>query len=68
MLQELQREGSAAVAGFVPLRQMGSSRTRDRTCVHCIGRKILNHWNTREVLQKVLILFLLKGVQFAKPS
>ena len=35
---------------------MGSSRTRDRTCVSCIGRRILNHWNTREVdLSKLLI-------------
>ena len=26
-----------------------SSLTRDRTCVPCIGRRILNHWTTREV-------------------
>ena len=26
-----------------------SSLTRDRTCVLCIGRQILNHWTTREV-------------------
>ena len=28
---------------------MGSSQTRDQTCVPCIGRQILNHWTTREV-------------------
>ena len=27
-----------------------SSRTRDRTCVPCIGRWILYHWTTKEVL------------------
>jgi len=30
---------------------MGSSWTRDPTCVSCIGRWILNHWTTREVLR-----------------
>ena len=29
-----------------------SSPTRDRTCIPCIGRQILNHWTTREVPQK----------------
>ena len=28
---------------------MGSSRTRDQTCVSCIGRRILNHYTKREV-------------------
>ena len=28
---------------------VGSSWTRDRTCVPCIGRQILNHWTIREV-------------------
>ena len=28
---------------------VGSSRTRDQTCVLCIGRRVLNHWTTREV-------------------
>ena len=27
---------------------MGSSQTRDQTCVPCIGRRILNHRTTRE--------------------
>ena len=35
--------------GFVALRHVGSSRTRDRTRVPCIGRQILNHCVTREV-------------------
>ena len=26
------------------------SRTKDQTCVPCIGRQILNHWTTRAVL------------------
>ena len=26
-----------------------SSLTRDRTCIPWIGRRILNHWTTREV-------------------
>ena len=29
---------------------MESPWTRDRTHVSCIGREILNHWTTREVL------------------
>ena len=33
------------------LRHVGSSRTRDRTHVPCIGRWILNHCATREVLK-----------------
>ena len=31
-------------------RHVESFWTRDRTCVLCIGRWILNHWTTREVL------------------
>ena len=34
--------------GLVALRHVGSSRTRARTCVPCIGRWILNHCATRE--------------------
>ena len=49
-------EGSWALAqflwhrGLVVPRHLGSSKTRDRTCVPCIGRLILNHWTTREAL------------------
>ena len=35
--------------GLVALRHVGSSRTRARTHVPCIGRQILNHCATREV-------------------
>ena len=35
--------------GLVVPRHMGSTRTRDRTRVPCIGRRILNHCTTREV-------------------
>ena len=36
-------------AGLVALQHVGSSWTRDRTCVSFIGRQILNHWTTRQV-------------------
>ena len=39
--------------GLVATWHVGSSRTRDGTCVPCIGRQILNHWTTREVLHKL---------------
>ena len=29
---------------------MESSQTRDQAHILCIGRQILNHWTTREVL------------------
>ena len=35
--------------GLVALGHVGSSRTRDRTCVSCIGRWTPNHCATREV-------------------
>ena len=38
--------------GLVALRHVGSSQTRDRTCVPCIGGQILNHCATREVPMK----------------
>ena len=43
-LQQLWLPGPAA-----PQHVVGSSWTRDRTRVLCIGRRILNHWTTREV-------------------
>ena len=36
--------------GLAAPRHVGSSWTRVQTCVPCIGRQILNHWTTREVL------------------
>ena len=53
--QQLWLVGSRAQAqqlqhsGLVALRQVGSSRTRARTHVPCIGRQILNHCAAREV-------------------
>ena len=35
-------------SGLVDLQHVGSSRTRTRTRVPCIGRRILNHCATRE--------------------
>ena len=49
--------------GLVAPRHVGSSRTRDRTCVPCIGRQILNHCATREALNK---LFLNLKTEWAK--
>ena len=37
--------------GLVAPRQVGSSQTRARTHVPCIGRQILNHCATRETLE-----------------
>ena len=39
--------------GLVAPRHVGSSRTRARTRVPCIGRRILNHCTTREAPTKV---------------
>ena len=36
-------------SGFSCPRHVGSSWTRDQTCVPCIGRQILIHWTTKEV-------------------
>jgi len=36
--------------GPVALQHVGSSGPRNRTCVLCISRQILNHWTTSEVL------------------
>ena len=53
--QQLWLTGSRAQAqqlqrtGLVAPWHVGSSRTRDQTCVPCIGRWILNHCATRDV-------------------
>ena len=36
--------------GLVPPWRVGSSQTRDRTCVSCMGRQALDPWTTREVM------------------
>ena len=38
------------LTGLVAPRHVGSSQTRARTRVPCIGRQILNHCDTREAL------------------
>ena len=54
--QQLWLVGSRAQApqlwrmGLVALWHVGSSQTRARTCVPCLGRRILNHCTTREAL------------------
>ena len=42
------------LTGLVAPRHVGSSQTRARTRVPCIGRQILNHCATREALSKGL--------------
>ena len=58
--QQLWLTGSRAQAqqlwrtGLVAPRHVGSSQTRARTRVPCIGRRILNHCASREALQMCL--------------
>ena len=49
--------------GFIAPLLVGSSRTRDQTHLSCIGRWILNHWATREVLKIFLIFNILNITQ-----
>ena len=42
--------------GWLSSRHVGSSCTRDQTCVPCIGRQIPNHWTTREILTETFCL------------
>ena len=44
------------LTGLVAPRHVGSSQTRARTRVPCIGRQILNHCTTREALSLTLDL------------
>ena len=41
------------LTGLVAPRHVGSSQTRARTHVPCIGRQILNHCTTREALELI---------------
>ena len=43
------------LTGRVAPRHVGSSQTRARTRVPCIGRQILNHCATREAPQRILM-------------
>ena len=49
-VQGLQWVWLSCGSGLAALRLVGSSWTRDRTHVPCIGRWILTHWATREIL------------------
>ena len=40
--------------GLVAPWHMVFSWTRDRTCVPCIGRKILNHWESGKIMALLL--------------
>ena len=44
-------------ASFAPW-HVGSSQSKDRIHVSCIGRQIPNHKTTREILMLILIIFL----------
>ena len=53
--------------GLVALRHVGSSQTRDWTCVPCAGRRILNRWTTREVPAcSFLIGWFILAVEFCE--
>ena len=54
----------SAQAWLVAPWHVGSSRTRARTCVPCIGRRIFNHCATREV-PGIAILIPFKNFSFA---
>ena len=47
--------------GLVAPRHVGSSRTRPRTRVPCIGRWVLNHSASREVLLPVILIRLFQS-------
>ena len=51
------RLSSCGGTGLVALRHVGSSQTRARTHVPCLGRRILNHCTTRESHHLYLTLY-----------
>ena len=67
-LQQLWHAEAAAVARSLAAPQhVGSSQTRERTCVSCAGRRVLNHWTTTEVLSMLFKAhFLLNLFAFSK--
>ena len=50
--------------GLVALRHVESSQNRDRPHVPCIGRQILNHWTTRDILHYFWILHINNMIQY----
>ena len=61
----LQNTGSRRT-GLVAPRHVESSWTRDQTPVPCIGRWILYHWTTREVLHFNFIQVDIQMISFLK--
>ena len=56
---------SSWLMGLVALRHVGSSQTRARTHVPCIGRQILNHCATREALPLVFTFIYFYSLLFS---
>ena len=56
----LEHRLSSCVTGLVAPQHVGSSRTRARTRVPCIGRRILNHCATRDALLSFFMMRTLK--------
>ena len=54
----LQSTGSGVVSSLAVPRYVGSSWTRDRTHISCIGRWILYHWTTKEAPRYTIIHFI----------
>ena len=54
--------------GLVTPWPVESSQTRDGTCVPCTGRRILNHWTTREALILQFSNSVASSFIFASPS
>ena len=67
-LQQLQFAGSRALVqqlwcmGLVALWHVESSWTRFQTHIPCNGRRILNHWTTRETLLSVFLITTIQWV------
>ena len=53
--QTLGCKSSLVAYGLSCSSHVGTSQTRNQTCVLCTGRWMLNHWGTREVLFKLFI-------------
>ena len=54
------QSSSSRCSGLVAPGHVGSSQTRDRTCVSCVGRLTHNHWTTREAPRQHLGFNLLR--------
>ena len=60
------RLSSCGARGPAALQRVGSSRTRARTHVPCIGRRILNHCATREVTKQISYIVTLFFLHICK--